>query len=88
MASSSRSGGSALLAKASTPANSAAERALPHGVLWRATSFGTHGPAGSRFVERVLTIRDALRQQHRHLLDYLTQACHAAWRSQPAAAQA
>ena len=60
------------------PTNNAAERALRHGVLWRHTSFGTHSPAGSRFVERMLTVRDTLRQQHRNVLDYLTEACQAA----------
>lgn len=59
------------------PANNTAERALRHGVLWRHTSFGTHRPAGSRFVERMLTVRDTLRQQQRNVLDYLTNACQA-----------
>lgn len=60
------------------PTNNTAERALRHGVLWRHTSFGTHSPAGSRFVERMLTVRDTLRQQQRNVLDYLTRACNAA----------
>lgn len=59
------------------PTNNAAERALRHGVLWRHTSFGTHSPAGSRCVERLLTVRDSLRQQGRSMLDYLTAACQA-----------
>ena len=59
------------------PTNNTAERALRHGVLWRHTSFGTHRPAGSRFVERMLTVRDTLRQQQRNVLDYLTNACQA-----------
>ena len=59
------------------PTNNAAERALRHGVLWRKGSFGTHSPAGSRFVERILTVRDTLRQQQRNVLDYLTEACQA-----------
>ena len=46
--------------------------------MWGHTSFGTHIPAGSRFVERMLTVRDTLRQQHRNVLDYLTEACQAA----------
>lgn len=38
------------------PTNNAAERGLRHAVLWRHTSFGTQSPAGSRFVERMLTM--------------------------------
>jgi hypothetical protein len=66
------------------PTNNAAERALRHGVLWRHTSFGTHSLAGSRFVERMLTVRDTLRQQQRNVLDYLTLACQASRRHQSA----
>ena len=66
------------------PTNNTAERALRHGVLWRHTSFGTHSPAGSRFVERMLTVRDTLRQQQRNVLDYLTLACQSALRHQSA----
>ena len=66
------------------PTNNTAERALRHGVLWRHTSFGTHSLAGSRFVERMLTVRDTLRQQQRNVLDYLTLACQASRRHQSA----
>ena len=66
------------------PTNNDAERALRHGVLWRHTSFGTHSPNGSRFVERMLTVRDTLRQQQRNVLDYLTTACQAVLHNQPA----
>ena len=66
------------------PTNNTAERALRHGVLWRHTSFGTHSPVGSRFVERMLTVRDTLRQQQRNVLEYLTTACRAALCHQPA----
>jgi len=60
------------------PTNNAAERALRHGVLWRKSSFGTQSAAGSRFVERMLTVVATLRQQQRPVLEYLTQACQAA----------
>ena len=66
------------------PTNNAAERGLRHGVLWRHTSFGTHSPQGSRFAERILTVRDTLRQQQRSVLDFLTTACQAALHQQPA----
>jgi len=66
------------------PTKNAAEQALRHGVLWRKGSFGTHSPAGSRFVERMLTVRETLRQQHRNVLDYLTAACQASLQGQRA----
>ena len=66
------------------PTNNPAERGLRFGVLWRHTSFGTHSPEGSRFVERMLTMRDTLRQQQRDVLEYLTTACEAALHHQPA----
>ena len=59
------------------PTNNAAERALRHGVLWRKSSFGTQSEAGSRFVERMMTVVATLRQQKRNVLDYLTAACEA-----------
>ena len=57
------------------PTNNAAERALRRGVLWRRKSFGTQSEAGSRCVERILTVVTSLRQQGRDVLDYLTAAC-------------
>jgi transposase len=60
------------------PTNNTAERAIRPGVLWRKGSFGTHSPEGSRFVETMMTVVATLKQQHRHVLDYLTAACEAA----------
>lgn len=57
------------------PTNNAAERALRRAVLWRRKSFGTQSEAGSRFVERILTVVTSLRQQGRDVLAYLTTAC-------------
>jgi transposase len=57
------------------PTNNTAERAVRHGVLWRKGSFGTDSPAGSRFVERILTVVTTLRLQKRNVLDYVTEAC-------------
>jgi transposase len=56
------------------PTNNAAEQALRPAVLWRKGSFGTHSPAGSRFVERILTVAASCRQQERPLLDFLVEA--------------
>jgi transposase len=56
------------------PTNNAAEQALRPAVLWRKGSFGTHSAAGSRFVERMLTVATSCRQQQRPLLDFLVAA--------------
>jgi transposase len=60
------------------PTNNAAERAVRHAVCWRKTSYGTDSESGSRFVERVLTVVASCRQQGRHVLNFLTDAIHAA----------
>jgi transposase len=59
------------------PTNNAAERALRHAVLWRKGSGGTDSSRGSRFVERVLSVRETCRQQGRGLLEYLADCCRA-----------
>jgi transposase len=66
------------------PTNNAAERAIRPGVLWRKGSFGTQSPAGSRFVETMMTVVATLKQQHRHVLAYVTAACEAALRGEAA----
>ena len=66
------------------PTNNAAERAIRPGVLWRKGSFGTQSPEGSRFVETMMTVVATLKQQHRHVLAYVTAACEAALRGEAA----
>ncbi len=53
------------------PTNNAAERAIRKAVLWRKGSFGSASPAGSRFVERMLTVCESLRAQRRSILHFL-----------------
>ena len=60
------------------PTNNAAERALRPAVIWRRTSFGSQSQSGSEFVARMLTVTTSLKAQNRSILDFLTQACHAA----------
>jgi transposase len=60
------------------PTNNHAEQLLRHAVIWRKTSFGTDSAAGSRFVERMLTVVMSLRLQKRNVLEYVTTACTAA----------
>lgn len=59
------------------PTNNFAERCVRHGVMYRKTSFGTQSPAGSRFVERMLTAVTTLTLQKRNVLDFLTRALRA-----------
>ncbi|MCX6079908.1 MAG: DUF6444 domain-containing protein [Chloroflexi bacterium] len=54
------------------PTNNHAEQKIRPGVLWRNGSFGTQSEAGSRFIERIMTVVSTLKQQKRNLLDYLT----------------
>ena len=53
------------------PTNNHAERVLRRAVLWRRRSFGCHSDAGCRFVERILTVVQSLRQQKRSVLEFL-----------------
>ncbi len=66
------------------PTNNAAERAIRPGVLWRKGSFGTQSAQGSRFVETMMTVVATLKQQHRNVLAYMTEACQAAYTGMPA----
>jgi transposase len=55
------------------PTNNAAERAVRPAVLWRRRSFGCHSDAGCRFVERILTAVQTLRQQARPVFAFLVE---------------
>jgi hypothetical protein len=66
------------------PTNNTAERAIRPGVLWRKGSFGTQSAQGSRFVEAMMTVVATLKQQHRDVLAYMTEACQAAYMGVPA----
>ena len=59
------------------PTNNAAERALRHAVIWRKLSFGTQSAAGSRFVERMLTVIETCRRAGRNAFAWLTAAVRA-----------
>jgi transposase len=66
------------------PTNNGAEQVVRHGVIMRKISYGTHSEAGSRFVERMLTVHATLHRQHRSVLDFMRAACTAALRGRPA----
>jgi transposase len=65
------------------PTNNDAERALRHGVIYRKLSGGTESEAGSRFVERMLSVVATCRQQEINVLDYLTRCYQSRLDGQP-----
>lgn len=66
------------------PTNNAAQRALRHGVILRKINGGTKSEQGNRFIERVLSVRETCRLQHRSALDYMTDALTASHHGLPA----
>jgi transposase len=67
------------------PTNNHAERVLRKAVLWRKKSFGCVSEDGCRFVERILTVVQTLRLQHRQVWDFLQQSltAHRAHKTAP-----
>jgi len=66
------------------PTNNLAERLLRYAVIWRKISYGTDSIAGSRFVERLLTVVTTLRLQDRDVFGYLCEAFIAHQQDEPA----
>lgn len=66
------------------PTNNAAEQALRGAVLWRKGCFGAQSADGNHFVERILSVSATCRQQHQHLLTFVTEAISAYWAGRPA----
>jgi transposase len=64
--------------------NNAAERAVRHAVLMRKIQGGTQSEQGSRWIERIQSVRETCRLHKRPVLDWLTQAATAAHQGQPA----
>ena len=56
------------------PTNNAAERALRHPVIWRRTSHGTQSDHDRLFVQRMLTVAETCRRQHRPILAFVRSA--------------
>jgi len=65
------------------PTNNTAERALRPAVIYRKLSFGTQSAAGSRYLERILTISETCRLQNRNAYQYLIAAMEAKFTGQP-----
>jgi len=66
------------------PTNNAAERALRHAVIMRKTQLGTQSDRGSRWIERICSVRETCRLQDRSPLAYLIEAAVAAHGRLPA----
>jgi transposase len=66
------------------PTNNAAERALRHAVIMRKVQLGTQSDRGSRWIERVCSVRETCRLQERSVLGYLVEAAVAAHGRLPA----
>ena len=67
------------------PTNNFGEQGIRPAVMWRRVSFGTNSAAGSRYVERMLTVTATLRQQGRGVYEYLCDAVRASFEGdQPA----
>jgi transposase len=60
------------------PTNNAAERAVRHAVLMRKLQGGTQSDRGSRWVERIQSVRETCRLQQRPVLAWLVHATTAA----------
>ncbi|MGH8118909.1 MAG: IS66 family transposase [Rhodanobacteraceae bacterium] len=65
------------------PTNNAAERAVRHAVLQRRLQGGTQSDHGSRWIERIQSVRETCRLQDRRVLAWLTQAATAAHHGLP-----
>ncbi len=65
------------------PTNNAAERAVRHAVLMRKIQGGTQSDRGSRWIERIQSVRETCRLQDRPILTWLTHAATAAHHGLP-----
>ncbi len=65
------------------PTNNAAERAIRHAVLMRRIQGGTQSDRGSRWIERIQSVRETCRLQHRLILGWLTEAATAGHQGRP-----
>ena len=52
----------------------AAAQALRQAVIWRKLSFSTQPAAGSRFVERLLTVVETCRRQKRNMFSWMVES--------------
>jgi transposase len=67
-----------VLSRCRDKTNDAAERAVRHAVLMRKIQGGTQSDRGSRWVERIQSVRETCRLQDRRVIDWLIDAATAA----------
>lgn len=72
-----------VLSRVRDKTNNAAERAVRRAVLTRKIQGGTQSDRGSRWIERIQSVRETCRLQDRPVLAWLTQAATAAHHRQP-----
>lgn len=60
------------------PTNNEGERTGRHAVMWRRTSFGNWSDRGACAIARLFTVAGTARRRGVNLVDWLTDACHAA----------
>ena len=65
------------------PTNNAAEQDVRPAVLWRKGSYGSQSKAGSRFVERILTVVTTACRQGRDVLAFVADTIRASWSGHP-----
>lgn len=65
------------------PTNNHAERAIRPAVVYRKGSFGTFSEAGSRFIERIMSVVQSCKAQGRDVHQFLTQTLDAHLRHLP-----
>ena len=58
------------------PTNNTAERAIRPAVIYRKGSFGTFSEAGSRFIERIMSVVQSCKAQKRSVHQFLTESLH------------
>lgn len=63
------------------PRNNLAERTLRSQVIWRKICFGIQSRRGSIYMERMMTVVGSRKRQGRNVLDFVTQAVRAHYRS-------
>ena len=66
------------------PTNNAAERAIRPGCCGAKAALGRKVPMGPVLSKLMMTVVATLKQQHRNVLAYLTEACQAAYTGEPA----
>ena len=66
------------------PTNNTAEQVIRTHVIWNKTSFGTQSPAGTLYMERILTTVGTCKLQKRNVLNFMTDVIQKYFKNEPA----